>query len=110
MPVIERIWWRIRRGALALLTTVVVLAVVAVIIGWVERKRNADEEYPVYSAYLSEGLLNDAHDWSGGGPVQVVIEDTTKVGGNLRWSALHVLYGRVGFDQLHASNRASFFV
>ncbi|MGC2527530.1 MAG: hypothetical protein WA639_07265 [Candidatus Acidiferrum sp.] len=58
-----------------MLTTVAVLTVVVVIIGWVERKRNADEEYAVYSAYLSEGLLNDAHDWSVGGPVQLVIED-----------------------------------
>ncbi len=110
MPVIDRIWWRIRRAALAFLTTVAVLAVVSVITSWVERKLNADEEYAVYSAYLSEGLLNDAHDWSVSGPIQVVIEDTTEAGGNLRWSALYVLDGRVGFDQLHASTRASFLV
>jgi len=84
--------------------------VVPIILSWVERKRNAEEEYAVYSAYLSEGLLNDAHDWSVGGPVQVVVEDTTKVGRNLRWWALYVLDGRVGFDQLHASTRVSFLV
>jgi hypothetical protein len=110
MPVIDRIWWRIPRATLALLSTVAVLAVVVVIIGWVERKRNADEEYAVYSAYLSEGQLNDAHDWSVGGPVQLVIEDTTRIGENLRWSALHVLDGCASFGQLHASTRASFLV
>jgi len=77
---------------------------------WAERERNADEEYAVYSAYLSEGLLNDAHDWSVGGPVQVVVRDTTKVGGNLRLRALYVLDGRVHFDQLRTSTRASYLV
>lgn len=64
----------------------------------------------MYSAYLSEGLLNDAHDWSVGGPVQVVVRDTTKVGGNLRLRALYVLDSRVHFDQLQTSTRASYLV
>jgi hypothetical protein len=101
-----KMWRRIRRTVLCLLTTVAVFAVLV----WVERKRNADEEYAVYSAYLSEGLLNDAHDWSVGGPVQVVVEDTTRVGGNLRWWALYVLDGRVHFDRFYVSTRASFIV
>ena len=96
---------RIRRAVLFLLGIVAVLAIA----GWAERERNADEEYAVYSAYLSEGLLNDAHDWSVGGPVQVVVRDTTKVG-NLRLRALYVLDGRVHFDQLHTSTRASYLV
>jgi hypothetical protein len=88
------------------------LGIVAVLAtaGWAERERNADEEYAVYSAYLSEGLLNDAHDWSVGGPVQVVVRNTTKAGGNLRLRALYVLDGRVHFDQLHTSTRASYLV
>jgi hypothetical protein len=77
---------------------------------WTERLRNANEEYAVYSAYLSEGLLNDAHDWSVGEPVQVVVEDTTKVGGNLRFRALYALDGRVHFDQMQTSTRASYLV
>jgi hypothetical protein len=78
--------------------------------GWAERERNADEEYAVYSAYLSEGLLNDAHDWSVGGPVQVVVKDTTTSGANLRLRAFYVLDGRVHFDQLHTSTRVSYLV
>ena len=51
------------------------VALMAVAIVWgafarVERERNKQEEYKVYSAYLSRGLLNDAHDWSTGGPLQ----------------------------------------
>jgi len=97
---------RVRRTALFLLGIVAVLAVA----GWAERERNVDEEYAMYSAYLSEGLLNDAHDWSVGGPVQVVVRGTTKVGGNLRLRALYMLDGRVQFDQLHISTRASYLV
>src|SRR6266851_6762998 len=97
---------RIRR------VTVLLIAIAAVLAapGWAERERNADEEYAVYSAYLSEGLLNDAHDWSVGGPVQVVVKDRTIAGGNLRLRALYVMDGRVQFDQLHASTRASYLV
>jgi hypothetical protein len=87
-----------------------VAAAVLAVAGWTERERNADEEYAVYSAYLSEGLLNDAHDWSVGGPVQVVIQDVTTVGGNLRLRALYVLDGRVHFDQLQTSTRASYLL
>ena len=97
---------RIRRAVLFLLGVVAILAAA----GWAERERNADEEYAVYSAYLSEGLLNDAHDWSVGGPVQVVVMDTTKVGGNLRLRALYVLDSREQFDQLQTSTRASYLV
>ena len=96
---------RARHTVLFLLGIVTILATA----GWAERERNANEEYAVYSAYLSEGLLNDAHDWSGG-PVQVVVRDTTKVGGNLRLRALYMLDGRVQFDQLHTSTRASYIV
>lgn len=97
---------RVRRTVLLLLAAIVLLAAA----GWAERERNANEEYAVYSAYLSEGLLNDAHDWSVGGSVQVVVRDTTTPGGNLRLRALYALDGRVHFDQLHASTRASYLV
>src|SRR3982074_486385 len=78
--------------------------------GWAERERNADEEYLVYSAYLSDGLLNDAHDWSMGGPLLVVVKDTTTAGENLRFQALYALDGRINFDGLRASTRASYLV
>ena len=94
MRITDKTRRRIRRAVLFLLGIVAVPAIA----GWVERERNADEEYAVYSAYLSEGQLNDAHDWSVGGPVQVVVRDTTKIGGNLRLRALYALDGRMNFD------------
>src|ERR1700744_4834866 len=97
---------RIKRAAAVLIATTAVLAA----FGWAERERNADEEYVVYSAYLSDGLLSDAHDWSVGGPALVVVKDTTTTGGNLRFHALYALDGRIQFDGLRASTRASYLV
>ncbi len=97
---------RIKRTAVLLIATTAVLAAS----GWAERERNADEEYLVYSAYLSDGLLNDAHDWSVGGPVLVVVKDTTTTGENLRFHAPYALDGRIHFDGLRASTRASYLV
>lgn len=42
-------------------TLLLVTVAVLVSASWAERERNTDEEYAVYSAYLSEALLNDAH-------------------------------------------------
>jgi hypothetical protein len=69
-----------------------------------------DEEYGVYAAYLSQGLLNDAHDSSVGGPVQVVVRDTTEVGENLRWRLLYRWDSHAQFHQLRTSTRASYLV
>lgn len=93
-------------------TVLLLLAVASVLgsLGWAERERNADEEYAVYSAYLSEGLLNDPHDWSVGGPVQLVVSATTRAGGNLRLRGLFALDGRVRFDKLQTSTRASYLL
>jgi hypothetical protein len=102
----DKVWRRTCGTALLLVAVVTVLAS----LGWSERERNADEEYAVYSAYLSEGLLNDPHDWSVGGPVQVVVWDTTRAGGNLRLRALYALDGRVRFEQLQTATQASYLV
>lgn len=86
----------------------IAVAVAVAAFGWVERKRNEREEYVVYSAYLSDGLLNDAHDWSIGGPVQVVIADKTISGGNLRFPFIYLFDRRVDFGELQTSTRASY--
>ncbi len=106
MPFSDKARRRIRRTAVLLIAAAAVLAAS----GWAERERNKDEEYAVYSAYLSEGLLNDAHDWSVGGPVQVVVGDRTIPGGNLRFRLLYLLDSRAHFDDLHALTRASYLV
>jgi hypothetical protein len=99
----------LKRIGLISLSLVVAVAVLA-IAEWAEGKRSAGEEYSVYSAYLSEGLLNDAHDWGANGPVQVVVKSTTSVGENLRIKALYVFDSRANFDQLNRSTRISYLV
>jgi hypothetical protein len=99
-----------RRGMRCTAVLLTVAAALLAAAGWAERERNKEEEYVVYSAYLSEGLLNDAHDWSVGGPVQVVVKDRTTSGGNLRFRLLYLFDGRVHFDGLHTLTRASYLV
>jgi hypothetical protein len=87
-------------------------AIVAILVvaEWAEGRRCAGEEYAVYSAYLSDGLLSDAHDWGSSGLVQVVVKNTTSVSENLRIKALYVFDNRAEFDQLERSTRASYLV
>jgi hypothetical protein len=70
-----------------------------------DRSRNEVMEYEVYSAYLSEGILNDAHDWSVDAPIQVVIADTTS-SEHLR--RVFGLSRRVDLEQLEATTEISF--
>jgi len=101
---------RFRRvTAYAILVSMTLVAVLAVS-SWAERKRNANEEYAVYSAYLSEGILNDAHDWSVGGPIQVVVNDRTRAGGTSRHWPLNLLDRRIDFERLDRSTRASYLI
>jgi hypothetical protein len=86
------------------------VAILLAVAEWAEGVRCAGEEYAVYSAYLSEGLLSDAHDWGVDGPVQVVVKSTTNVSENLRIRALYVFDRRVDFDQLERSTRVSYLV
>lgn len=100
---------RFRRILRRTVLVLIAVAVVFVSFGWLERVRNGQEEYKVYSAYLSEGLLNDAHDWSIGGPVQLVIADRTISGGNLRFRLFSLFDRRVDFGELRTSTRVSYF-
>jgi hypothetical protein len=99
---------RFGRIALAVLGVAALVAALATMFGWLDRLRNADEEYAVYSAYLSREMVGDAHDWSVGVPIDVVIFDqTTPMRLNLKWK-LRGPDGRVIFDGLPAMTRISF--
>lgn len=100
----------VRRISVALLALAAVLIVVAFALGGIEGKRNSADEYAVYTAYLSNGIRNDPHDWSVGPSIRVVIEDTTAVGGSLRWPILFAFDSRIQFKQLAMTTRASYVV
>ena len=99
---------RVRRVFQRTIAGLIAVAFALAAFGWVERERNKGAEYEVYSAYLSDGLLSDAHDWSTGGPVQVVIADKTISGGNLRFPFTFLLDRRVNFVELQTSTRTSY--
>lgn len=80
------------------------------LLGWFERERNEEEEYAVYSAYLSEEILDNFHDWSVDTPIDVVIYDRTIRGGNLRFRSLYFLDWRVKFRGLNTLTLASYLV
>jgi len=98
----------VRRAFRRTIAGFIAVAFVLAAFGWIERERNKEAEYEVYSAYLSDGLLNDAHDWSTGGSVQVIIADKTISGGNLRFPFTYLFDRRVNFVGLQTSTRASY--
>lgn len=99
---------KILRRFLCLALCLPVVAAALALISSFEARRNANEEYAVYSAYFADGLLSNAHDWSTSGSVQVVIEDRTKAGGYLRFWPLYVLHSNIRFNQLHLITRIDF--
>jgi hypothetical protein len=100
----------VRRVSVALLASAAVLIVSAFALSWIEGERTSADESAVYSAYLSDGILNDPHDWSVGPTIQVVVEDMTRVGGSLRWPMLFAFDSHRGFQQLTMTTRANFVV
>jgi hypothetical protein len=95
---------RIRDRAIQISRAMSIFLFIAMVIfvafGWFERERNKDEEYAVYSAYLSDGLLDDPHDWSTtGGPARVVIWNKTISGGDFRFPWFHLFDRRVHFGE-----------
>lgn len=96
----------LRLTAMILIFNISLLA----LLGWFERERNLEEEYAVYSAYLSDEIIDNAHDWSVDYPIDVVIYDRTIRGGSLRFRFLYFLDGRVNFRGLSALTWASYLV
>jgi len=80
------------------------------LLGWFERERNKVEEYAVYSAYLSDEIIENGHDWSVDTPIDVVVYNHTIRGGNLRFRFLYFLDGRANFRGLGTFTLASYLV
>jgi hypothetical protein len=96
----------VRLTAIAFTCSVSLLA----LLGWFERERNKGEEYAVYSAYLSDEILDNFHDWSVDNPIDVVINDRTIRGGNLRFRLFYFLDKRARFPGSDTLTWASYLV
>ena len=64
----------------------------------------------VLSAYLSDEVLHDAHDWGSGRRVQMVIQRETQEPGNWKWRWIMLLDKRSWFPHSSRTSRLSFFV
>src|SRR3954463_11344917 len=60
-----------------------ILSVICV--AWAESFRDDQNGYEVYSAYLSSGIQEDAHDWSVDAPIEVVIQNRSAIGSTMRF-------------------------
>lgn len=81
-------------------------AVFAVVI--IQQRRAQAELGAVLSAYLSNVVLHDAHDWGSGRGIQIIVQREAQrpVMWRLRWSAL--FDNRISFPQPSLVTRASF--
>jgi len=90
--------------ALAILLSVLVLAFA------VEQKRTQSEMGAILSAYLSDELLHNAHDWGSGRGVQMVVQREAQSPGNWRWRWILLLDRRSWFPVSSRTSRFSFFL
>ncbi|HEY3927233.1 MAG TPA: hypothetical protein VGL89_02555, partial [Candidatus Koribacter sp.] len=86
------------------------MATILACIAWFEHFRDDKSEYEVYSAYLSEGINEDAHDWSVDAPIEVVVQNQTAMGTTMRWWWLYPFDQGISFGGLNRSTRFSFWI
>jgi hypothetical protein len=74
----------------------------------VERRRTESELAAAVSAYLSDGILQDAHDWGSGRGVLIVLQREAQVPGMWRWRCLSPFDNRLKFNGSSVVTRSSF--
>lgn len=100
---------RVRRTAILIAGCFVVAFVGTILLALVESYRNDQDESDVYSAYLSQGLDEDTHDWSTD-RIEVVVQDQTAGGNPMRWSWLLPFDRPIPFREVSSSTKLSFWV
>lgn len=73
-----------------------------------EQWRTDRELSSALSAYLSDGILHDAHDWGSGQHVLVVLQTEPQQPGSWKWRWLHLLDGRIKSADSSFATRCSF--
>jgi hypothetical protein len=87
----------------------VLLAALALLFA-LEQRRTQTEMGAVLSAYLSDEVLNNAHDWGSGRGVQMVVRREAESPGNWRWRWIMLLDKRSLFPEASRTSRFSFFL
>ena len=73
-----------------------------------EQRRTEAELDAVLSAYLSDGILHDAHDWGSGRGMLVVLQREAQPPGMWRWRWLYPFDKRLKFTESSFVTRSSF--
>jgi hypothetical protein len=93
----------------AVLAVALVLALLALLAA-LEQRRTQSEMGAVLSAYLSDEVLQNAHDWGSGRGIQMVVQREAQSPGNLRWRWFMLLDKRSRFPESSRTSRFSFFL
>jgi hypothetical protein len=75
-----------------------------------ERRRTQAELGAVVSAYLTDEILHDAHDWGSGRGILVVLQREAQVPADSRWRWLWLFHWRIEFPEASLATRASFIL
>ena len=93
----------------AVLAIAILLALLALLFT-LEKRRTQAEMGAVLSAYLSDEVLHNAHDWGSGRGVQMVMQREAQSPGNWRWRWIMLLDKRSLFPESSRTSRFSFFL
>ena len=92
-------------------TAVVIFLLVCIsVLFFVDQRRTHAEVGAVLSAYLSDEVLHNAHDWGSGRSIQIILQREAQEPGTWRWRWTLLFDRRVRFPQASFVTRTSFVV
>jgi hypothetical protein len=91
-------------------TVVIVLLACIPVLFFVEQWRTHAEVGAVLSAYLSDEVLHNTHDWGSGRGIQIILQREAQQPGTWRWRWSMLFDRRVRFPQASFVTRTSFVV
>jgi hypothetical protein len=90
--------------------TTVLIAICSLILVLTDQRRTDGELTEILSAYLSDGILHDAHDWGPGHRILLVIQSEPERPGNMRSGWLSPFDSRLKFRDSSPITRISFLL
>ncbi|HLM83365.1 MAG TPA: hypothetical protein VK302_22385 [Terriglobales bacterium] len=91
-------------------TVVIVLLACISALFFVDQRRTHAEVGAVLSAYLSDEVLHNAHDWGSGRGIQIILQHEAQQPGTWRWRWTLLFDRRVRFPQASFVTRTNFVV
>lgn len=100
----------VRQALIRIAGTAIVIAICSVVLIISEQRRADVELTEVLSAYLTNGILHDAHDWGPGHRILLVIQSESERPGNMRLRWLIPFDSRLTFKDSSPVTRISFLL